>query len=120
MTIASEPGHTHVFLGESHARNERRTWLVIALTATMMVVEITAGTIFGSMALVADGWHMATHAAAMLITALAYYYARKNAENRRFTFGTGKLGELAGFASAVVLGPHPRFRRRARRLSARR
>ncbi len=103
MTIASEPGHTHVFLGHGHARNEKRTWLVIALTATMMVVEITAGTIFGSMALVADGWHMATHAAAMLITALAYYYARKNALNRRFTFGTGKLGELAGFASAVVL-----------------
>lgn len=107
MTIASEPGHSpghsHVFLGEGHTRNEKRTWLVIALTATMMVVEIAAGTIYGSMALVADGWHMATHAAAMLITALAYYYARKNAENRRFTFGTGKLGELAGFASAVIL-----------------
>lgn len=103
MTAASEPGHSHVFLGHGHARNEKRTWLVIALTATMMVVEITAGTIFGSMALVADGWHMATHAAAMLITALAYYYARKNAWNRRFTFGTGKLGELAGFASAVIL-----------------
>lgn len=103
MTTASEPGHSHVFLGESHTRNEKRTWLVIALTATMMMVEIAAGTIYGSMALVADGWHMATHAAAMLITALAYYYARKNAENRRFTFGTGKLGELAGFASAVIL-----------------
>jgi cation diffusion facilitator family transporter len=103
MTIASEPGHSHVFLGQGHARNEKRTWLVIALTATMMVVEITAGTVFGSMALIADGWHMATHAAALLITALAYYYARKNALNRRFTFGTGKLGELAGFASAVIL-----------------
>lgn len=103
MSIASDHGHDHVFLGAGHARNERRTWLVIVLTATMMVAEITAGTMFGSMALIADGWHMATHAAAMLIAALAYYYARKNAQNRRFTFGTGKLGELAGFASAVIL-----------------
>ncbi|MDW6021807.1 CDF family Co(II)/Ni(II) efflux transporter DmeF [Mesorhizobium sp. BAC0120] len=98
------PGsHEHVFLGEHHERNERRTWFVIALTATMMVVEITAGTIYGSMALVADGWHMSTHAAAMLIAALAYLYARRNARNPRFTFGTGKIGDLAGFASAVVL-----------------
>jgi cation diffusion facilitator family transporter len=96
--------HDHVFLGDQHERNEKRTWLVIAITATMMVVEITAGTIFGSMALVADGWHMSTHAAAMLIAALAYYYARRNAGNPRFTFGTGKLGELTGFASAVLLG----------------
>lgn len=95
--------HAHVFLGADHARNERRTWLVIALTATMMVGEIIAGQIFGSMALVADGWHMATHAAAMLIAALAYLYARRNADNPRFTFGTGKLGDLAAFASAVVL-----------------
>lgn len=95
--------HEHVFLGDQHERNERRTWLVIAITATMMVVEIAAGTIFGSMALVADGWHMSTHAAAMLIVALAYVYARRNARNPRFTFGTGKLGDLAGFASAVIL-----------------
>lgn len=95
--------HEHVFLGPDHARNERRTWLVIAITATMMVVEIAAGTVFGSMALVADGWHMSTHAAAMLIAALAYLYARKNALNPRFTFGTGKFGDLAGFTSAVVL-----------------
>lgn len=95
--------HDHVFLGDGHRRNERRVWLVIALTATMMVVEITAGKIYGSMALVADGWHMSTHAAAMLITALAYLYARRNAHNPRFTFGTGKLGDLAGFASAVIL-----------------
>lgn len=95
--------HEHVFLGDNHERNERRTWLVIAITATMMVVEIAAGSLFGSMALVADGWHMSTHAAAMLIAALAYRYARKNARNPRFTFGTGKLGELAAFASAVVL-----------------
>lgn len=96
--------HNHVFLGDKHERNEKRTWLVIAITTTMMVVEITAGTLFGSMALVADGWHMSTHAAAMLIAALAYYYARRNAGNPRFTFGTGKLGELTGFASAVLLG----------------
>lgn len=95
--------HDHVFLGDDHARNERRTWLVIALTASMMVVEIIAGNVFGSMALTADGWHMSTHAAAMLIAALAYLYARRNARNPRFTFGTGKLGDLAGFASAIVL-----------------
>lgn len=96
--------HDHVFLGRHHAPNEKRTWLVILITTTMMFVEIIAGTVFGSMALVADGWHMSTHAAAMLIAALAYYFARKNADNPRFTFGTGKLGDLTGFASAVLLG----------------
>lgn len=96
-------GHDHVFLGQDHARNERRIWLVIALTAVMMVVEIGAGTIYGSMALVADGWHMSTHASALLISALAYLFARKQARNPRFTFGTGKLGDLAGFASAIIL-----------------
>ncbi len=95
--------HEHVFLGENHQRNERRVWLVIALTAAMMVAEIAAGTIYGSMALTADGWHMATHAGAMLIAALAYLYARKEARNPRFTFGTGKLGDLAAFASAIIL-----------------
>jgi cation diffusion facilitator family transporter len=95
--------HTHLFLGSDHERNEKRVWLVIALTASMMVAEIVAGTIFGSMALTADGWHMSTHAGAMLISALAYMYARRNAANPRYTFGTGKLGDLAGFASAVVL-----------------
>lgn len=95
--------HEHVYLGENHDRNARRTWFVIALTAAMMVIEIVAGTTYGSMALVADGWHMSTHAAAMLISALAYLFARKQARNPRFTFGTGKLGDLAGFASAVVL-----------------
>ncbi|XSC47638.1 CDF family Co(II)/Ni(II) efflux transporter DmeF [Bradyrhizobium sp. RDT10] len=95
--------HDHVFLGDAQSRNERRVWLVIALTATMMVIEIAAGSIFGSMALVADGWHMSTHAGAMLITALAYRYARKHANDPRFTFGTGKLGDLAGFTSAVIL-----------------
>lgn len=100
---ALNSSHEHVFLGDDHARNERRTWLVIAITASMMVIEIVAGNVFGSMALTADGWHMSTHAAAMLIAALAYRYARKHLGNPRFTFGTGKLGDLAAFASAIVL-----------------
>ena len=95
--------HDHVFLGVDHSRNERRTWFVVGLTASMMVVEIAGGTIFGSMALVADGWHMSTHAAALAIAALAYRFARKHAHDERFTFGTGKLGELAAFASAMIL-----------------
>lgn len=92
------------FLGEAHRRNERRTWAVVAVTAIMMVAEIIGGSIFGSMALVADGWHMATHAAALTIAALAYGYARRHVGDPRFAFGTGKIGELTGFASAVVLG----------------
>ena len=95
--------HEHVFLGEHHDRHERRTWLVVGLTATMMVAEIIAGTIFGSMALVADGWHMSTHAAALAIAALAYRFARKHAYDTRFSFGTGKVGELAAFSSAISL-----------------
>lgn len=95
--------HDHVFLGESHDANERRTWAVVALTGAMMVAEIVGGTLFGSMAVVADGWHMATHAGALAIAAIAYRVARKNAANPAFTFGTGKIGELAGFASAVVM-----------------
>lgn len=95
--------HQHIYLGPHHGRNERRTWMVVALTAVMMVVEIAGGTVFGSMALVADGWHMATHAAALGISGLAYLYARRYAHDPRFTFGTGKLGDLAAFTSAVVL-----------------
>jgi cation diffusion facilitator family transporter len=95
--------HDHVFLGSKHARNERRTWFVVALTAVMMVGEIVAGIVFGSMALLADGWHMATHAAALGIAALAYLFARRQARNNHFTFGTGKFGDLAAFASAVIL-----------------
>ena len=96
--------HSHAFLGEQHEENERRTWLVIGLTFSMMVAEITGGTLFGSLALVADGWHMSTHAAALTISAAAYHYARRHASNPRFAFGTGKFGDLAGFTSAVVLG----------------
>jgi cation diffusion facilitator family transporter len=95
--------HHHAFLGARHDHHARRTWFVVALTAMMMVTEIVGGTLFGSMALVADGWHMSTHAGALAIAALAYHFARKHAHDPRFTFGTGKLGELAGFASAVML-----------------
>ena len=95
--------HDHVFLGAAHDRNERRTWAVVALTATMMVAEVVGGTLFGSMALLADGWHMSTHAGALAIAAFAYRFARSHARDPRFTFGTGKLGDLAGFASAIVL-----------------
>ena len=95
--------HSHVFLGRGHDRNERRTWLVVALTAAMMVAEIVGGTIFGSMALVADGWHMSTHAGALAVAALAYRFARRHAHDERFGFGTGKLGELAGYSSAIIL-----------------
>ncbi|WP_246103198.1 CDF family Co(II)/Ni(II) efflux transporter DmeF [Rhizobium straminoryzae] len=100
---ASPMGHEHVFLGRHHDRNARKVGFVIALTAAMMIGEIVAGSLFGSMALLADGWHMSTHAGAMLIAAVAYWYARREARNGRFTFGTGKLGDLAGFASAIVL-----------------
>lgn len=95
--------HHHRFLGEKHDRHERRTWFVVGLAAIMMVAEIVAGTVFGSMALVADGWHMSTHVTALAITALAYGFARKHAHDARFSFGTGKLGELAGFSSAIIL-----------------
>jgi cation diffusion facilitator family transporter len=96
--------HEHVFLGEQHDHNERRTWFVVALTAVMMVGEIAAGSLFGSMALLADGWHMATHAAALGIAGAAYLFARRQARNARFAFGTGKFGDLAAFSSAIILG----------------
>lgn len=95
--------HAHVFLGTKHERHERRTMIVVVLTAAMMVAEIVGGTIFGSMAVVADGWHMSTHAGALAIAAFAYRFARRHARDARFTFGTGKVGELAAFTSAVIL-----------------
>lgn len=95
--------HSHVFLGEKHETNERKTWAVIVLCGVMMVVEIVGGYLFNSLALIADGLHMSTHAGAMLIAALAYTYARRHATDKRFVFGTGKLGDLAGFTSAIVL-----------------
>jgi cation diffusion facilitator family transporter len=96
-------GHSHVFLGEGHQHAERRTWAVIVLCGAMMLLEIVGGALFGSIALVADGLHMSTHAGALLLAALAYRYARRHADDPRFTLGTGKLGDLAGFTSAVIL-----------------
>jgi cation diffusion facilitator family transporter len=95
--------HAHVFLGEAHERNERKMWIVIAICTVMMVAEIAGGFWFGSVALIADGLHMSTHAGALLIAALAYTCARRYAHHDRLTFGTGKLGDLAAFTSAVAL-----------------
>jgi cation diffusion facilitator family transporter len=95
--------HSHVFLGPDHERAERRTWAVIILCTVMMVAEIVGGALFGSLALIADGLHMSTHAGALLLAALAYTFARKYAEDPSFTFGTGKFGDLAGYSSAIVL-----------------
>ena len=95
--------HDHVFLGEDHHRAERRTWAVIVLCSVMMIAEIIGGALFGSLALIADGLHMSTHAGALLLAALAYTYARKYAGDRNFTFGTGKFGDLAGYSSAIIL-----------------
>lgn len=95
--------HTHDFLPANQDRNERQTRLVIALTAVMMVAEIFAGSVFNSMALLADGWHMGSHASALGITAFAYWFARKHRDDVRFSFGTWKVGVLGGFTSAVVL-----------------
>src|ERR671936_2416400 len=93
---------THDFVPDfSHA--ERRTRIVIGITAAMMIVEIAVGLMSNSMALLADGWHMSSHVIAFLITAAAYYFARTQAGNSRFSFGTGKIGVLGGFTSAVVL-----------------
>src|SRR6202453_2438643 len=102
-SLGHSPGHSHVFLGAGHARAERRTWAVIWLCGAMMVAEIVGGLLFGSIALVADGLHMSTHAGALLLAALAYRYARAHVDDPRFSFGTGKLGDLAGFSSAIVL-----------------
>ena len=93
----------HVFLHHAHDRNARRTRWVVALTLVTMAVEIAAGYVFGSMALLADGFHMATHAGALAVAAAAYAYARRNAADPKFSFGTGKVGDLAGFASALLL-----------------
>ncbi len=96
--------HDHVFLGAAHDANARRTLWVVWLTAVMMVGEIAAGYWTGSMALLADGFHMATHAGALAVAAAAYAYARRHAHSAAYSFGTGKVGDLAGFASAMVLG----------------
>ena len=103
MSLANSHAHAHVFLGASHDENARRTLWVVLLTVVMMVVEIAAGAITGSMALLADGFHMATHAGALGIAAAAYAYAKRHANSPRYSFGTGKVGDLGGFASALIL-----------------
>ena len=94
----------HDFLGAAHDENAKRTLWVVALTSVMMVAEIAAGYWTGSMALLADGFHMATHAGALGLAALAYRYAKNHRHDPRFSFGTGKVGDLTGFASALILG----------------
>lgn len=95
--------HTHDFVSHNH-KGEKRTFYVLVLTLVTMIVEISAGTLFGSMALLADGWHMGTHAAAFCITLFAYRYAKQHANSKRFSFGTGKVSVLGGFTSAIALG----------------
>ncbi|CAH0530763.1 Cadmium, cobalt and zinc/H(+)-K(+) antiporter [Allocatenococcus thiocycli] len=95
--------HRHDFVSHNHT-GERRTFYVLVLTLFTMIVEISAGTLFGSMALLADGWHMGTHAAAFCITLFAYRYAKQHANSERFSFGTGKVSVLGGFTSAIALG----------------
>jgi cation diffusion facilitator family transporter len=102
-SFSQYPPHHHLFLGRDHHAAERRTWAVIVLCTIMMIAEIVGGALFGSLALIADGLHMSTHAGALLLAALAYTYARKYANDRRFSFGTGKFGDLAGYSSAIVL-----------------
>ncbi|WP_277667138.1 CDF family Co(II)/Ni(II) efflux transporter DmeF [Novosphingobium lindaniclasticum] len=101
--LPAAPLHRHYFLGRSHERNARRTLWVVALTTLMMVAEIIVGHLTGSMALLADGFHMATHAGALSVAAGAYAFAKRQADNPAYSFGTGKVGDLAGFASALVL-----------------
>ncbi|MDE2005947.1 MAG: CDF family Co(II)/Ni(II) efflux transporter DmeF [Rhodospirillales bacterium] len=103
MDASAEPLHAHHFLGAAHAEAERRTFAVIALCTVTMLAEIAGGALFGSIALVADGLHMSTHAGALLLAGLAYRAARTRAGDPRFAFGTGKFGDLAGYSSAIVL-----------------
>lgn len=95
--------HAHTFGQETRRSGEGRTALVIGITASMMVIEIVCGLAFGSMALLADGLHMASHAAALTINVFAYVYARRHAGNEAFSFGTGKVNALGGFTGAVLL-----------------
>ena len=105
MSSVSTSGmeHDHSFCQDQVRSGERRTLIVILITAAMMVTEIVTGVMFGSMALLADGLHMGSHATALGITFFAYIYARRRAHDRRFTFGTGKVNALAGFTGAVLL-----------------
>lgn len=103
LAFANKYTHQHNFTSVN-AQNERRTWYVLVITIITMVIEVIAGTIYGSMALLADGWHMGTHAAAFCITLFTYHYARKHANSDRFSFGVGKVGVLGGYTSAIGLG----------------
>lgn len=94
--------HDHDYLA-MHEQGRQRSWIVLIVTLIVMVIEIAAGTLFGSMALLADGWHMSTHAVAFIIVLVAYHYAEKHARDPAFSFGSGKFGVLGGFASAVAL-----------------
>ena len=94
--------HEHNFSGDTSSA-EKRTRIVVVFTVVMMIVEIIAGHFFHSMALIADGWHRGTHVAAFVLAALAYSFGRRHAQDARFTFGTGKVGVLGGFTSAIVL-----------------
>lgn len=94
--------HNHDF-SVKNLKGEKRTKYVLGLTILIMIVEIIGGSIFGSMALIADGWHMGTHVAVFLIAIFAYRYSRNNAHNKNFSFGTGKVNILGGFASAIAL-----------------
>jgi len=102
--LSTHSVHSHNFLGAAHDANAKRTLWVVTLTVVMMVGEIAAGYITGSMALLADGFHMATHAGALGIAAAAYAFARKHSQSPAYSFGTGKVGDLGGFASALILG----------------
>lgn len=103
IVVADHRPHSHRFAGV-HKENERRTLIVVILTVITMIVEIVVGILAGSMALLSDGWHMGTHAGALGIALFAYVYSRKNADKGRYTFGTGKVGILAAFTSAIILG----------------
>jgi cation diffusion facilitator family transporter len=102
-TIEESHYFDHIYLSDGHEQNARKTVWVVWLTAATMVVEIVFGWLTGSMALLADGFHMATHAGALAVAAVAYRYARTHARDPRYTFGTGKVGDLSGFASALLL-----------------
>src|SRR5260221_9089327 len=102
-TMFQLPPHDHMFLGKDHDRAERRTWAVIILCSVMMIAEIIGGALFGSLALISDGFHMSTPAGALLLAALGYTYAPKDANDPAFTFGTRKIGDLAGYSHALLL-----------------
>src|SRR5690606_13740129 len=101
--IAERWKHPHTFGTDQRVEGERRTKWVVAITLVMMAIEIAAGMAYSSMALLADGWHMGTHAAALSVAVFAYAYARRHASDPRYSFGTGKFGALGGFGSSAGL-----------------